>query len=150
VETGVWIERFLPDCSGLAGAPPGAVSSATAQTGRPGRRGSAPTPGPRPPSTGLPAGFPPGYPGTAPTTPATPAGLVVGTNEVGCAAITIVCRAVDIGKPGANDRFAYMVDEALRNQQMFVPTNMLRGELRPEGATFTFELHVTLKQPLIL
>lgn len=138
VETGVWVEKFLPDCSGVPGAPPGPMTGGAAPAARAGRRGPPPKPTPPPPS----------YPGMPPAAVVQP-GLTLGTNEVGCTTVLILCRAVDIGKPGANDRFAYMVDEALRKQSMFVPTNMLRGELRTEGPTFTFELQAVLKQPLI-
>jgi type IV pilus assembly protein PilM len=144
VETGVWVERFIPDCSGLQGAP--AASSAPPPTlggpgarRRPGRPGGpgAPPPG-APPGSGMPSPV-----GAAPGTGVPP--------EVTCNTVLLLCRAVVIDKPGANVRFAYMVDEALRGQPMFSATNsMLQGEQAVEGQTFTFQIMVPLKQPLTL
>ena len=67
-----------------------------------------------------------------------------------CNTVTLVCRAVDLGKADVNTRFAYMLEDELKGKSVFISTNMLQGQLVPEGRTFTFQLHVILKNPLKL
>ena len=91
---------------------------------------------------GAPGGPGPGGPGAPGSLP--PPG------EVSCNVIKVMCRAVDLGKPEANTRFMYVVEDELKGRPVFVATNMLQGTFPPEGQTFSFQLNVILKHPLKL
>jgi type IV pilus assembly protein PilM len=153
VDTGVWIERFVPDCSGqsaVAGAvAPGAPPMATPGPrgrgrgfGGPGADGFG---GPGGPRRG-PRGGGAGVPGGADTSAGPP-----------CETITLLVRAVDLvqrtGKADSNLELAYLLEKELKASSMFVSTNTgfpPGGAVVPEGDTFTFQMHIALKNPLKL
>ena len=76
---------------------------------------------------------------------------------VPCETITLVVRAVDLvqrtGKADSNLELAYMLEKELKASSMFVSTNTgfpPGGSVVPDGDTFTFQMHVALKNPLKL
>ena len=125
VETGVWIEQFAPKCD----APERAVSAVhipgltpeTPQATRRGARGRG--------------------------------GAGAAAEPLPCTGLILHCRAVDLtqttGKPELNTTFAFLLASQLQTNALFVSTNTgLQGQLVPEGETFTFQVQVTLKEPL--
>ena len=69
--------------------------------------------------------------------------------------VVLHCRAVNLteaaGKADANTTFAFILQNELKNNPLFVSTNTsLRGELVQEGNTFTFQVTAALKEPLKL
>ncbi|HMJ89516.1 MAG TPA: type IV pilus assembly protein PilM [Candidatus Acidoferrum sp.] len=152
VDAGVWVERFVPDCSGEAtggGAPPPQFNPPP--RGRGGRFGGPGGGGPM--DGGGPGGFGGrggrGGPGAGGGT-----GPGVG---MPCHTVTLLVRAVDMvqrtGKADANQNLAFLLENELKANAMFVSTNTgfpPGGSVVPDGNTFTFQMHVTLKNPLKL
>ena len=136
-DTGIWIERFTPDC---AGAGPAFVPAPNdAVPGGPGGRG----PGGRGP--GGPGGRGSGGPGGR--------GPGGGPSDSACSTISIICRGVDLTQvaPNANTTFAFMLDKELKASPLLSATNSgIVGNLSPEGKEFTVQVVVTPKQPLKL
>jgi uncharacterized membrane protein YgcG len=146
VDAGVWIERFVPDCSGEPGTAPANM---------------APPPGQGPRRRG---GFGGGGTfdgGGAPRRRGGPGGETGGGGAQGpgtpCHVVTITLRAVDLagrtGKADSNQKLAFLLVDELKANPMFVSTNTgfpVGGTVVPEGQTFTFQMHVTLKNPLKL
>ncbi len=136
VDTGVWIEKFIPDCSGIAGAGgPAPAAVAPPPTGRPGRR---------PPGAGAGAG------GVSPRAQQSASAVPP------CTSITLHLRAVDLtqvtGKADANTTFAFLLENELKANPLFVSTNTgIQDKMSaPEGPTVTFQMHIALKTPLKL
>lgn len=142
VDTGVWIEQFLPDCAaatpaGMADNPPGVPSPPFAP--------AAPSPGGRRGRRGAGAGV-------------DSASAAGGPIPGACNSITLHCRAVDLtevaGKAEANTTFALgLFESELKASSIVVATNTgLQGQLvpDPQTRTFTFQVHVALKDPLKL
>jgi type IV pilus assembly protein PilM len=156
VDTGIWVERFVPDCAGSApaggaapmdanpgGFPPGGrrgggggFGGMGGQSGPGGRRGGGQGPG-----FGGPRG---GGPDT-------------------CNTITLLCRGVDLttrvatDPAKANTAFAFMLDRELKASPMFLGgTNSgIIGNLSPDDTTFgnktfTVQVIVTPRRPLKL
>jgi hypothetical protein len=139
-DTGIWIERFVPDC---AGAGPAFVPAPN-EPG-PGGRG----PGGRGPG-GPGGGRGPGGPGGVRGPGGGPAG---GPSDLVCSTINIICRGVDLTHvaPNANTTFAFMLDKELKASPMLAATNSgIVGNLSPEGKEFTVQVVVTPKRPLKL
>jgi type IV pilus assembly protein PilM len=140
VDTGVWIERFVPDCSGIvAGSGPAPVVAPV-------------TPVPNPRGRGRDRGTPP--PGAPPgpgRTAAAQAGAVAP-----CTSVTLILRSVDMaqltGKADANTTFAFILENELKANPLFVATNTgIRGDMsKPQDFTVTFEVQLALKTPLKL
>ncbi len=153
VETGVWIEQFVPDCSGrapVAGA--AAPPPSTPPPGFGGRRGRPGGGGGGPPQLDGGGGGPNRRRGDGGT-------MAGGSAAAGvpCETITLVVRAVDLvqrtGKADSNLELAYMIEKELKASSMFVSTNTgfpPGGSVVPDGDTFTFQMHVALKNPLKL
>jgi type IV pilus assembly protein PilM len=147
VDTGIWIERFVPDCSGIAGATP-PPSMTTPPPGGRGRRGfPPPSDGGGPPPRGRRGGANPGPGGDAGAQSSAPP----------CEMVTVTIRAVDLvqrtGKADANQNLAFLLENELKANPMFVATNTgfpAGGAVVPDGQTFIFQMHVTFKQPLKL
>jgi len=157
VDTGVWIERFVPDCSGQP-----AIAGAAAPMNQPatggGRRGFRGPGGGGPSFDGGPGGF--GGPGgggrrSGPRTGGPPgADTSIGPP---CETMTLLVRAVDLvqrtGKADSNLELAYLLEKELKASSMFVSTNTgfpPGGAVVPDGDTFTFQMHIALKNPLKL
>ncbi len=141
VDTGIWIERFAPDClGGPAGAPPpDANPGGFRRRGPGGGRG------------GGPGGGGPGFGGPR------------GGGPDSCNTISLVCRGVDLttrvaADPAkANITFAFMLDRELKASSMFLgATNSgIIGNLSPDDTTFdyktfTVQVIVTPRRPLKL
>ena len=140
-DTGIWIEKFSPDCAGTL--PPGAAPMAEAATPAP------------------PPGQPPGRPGRPTRGPGRdrfgPSGVRTGeSNE--CATITLTCRGVSLTHiaPNADTTFAFLLDKELKNSPLLSATNSgIIGNLSVDdttyiGKTFTLQAIVTPKRPLKL
>jgi type IV pilus assembly protein PilM len=94
---------------------------------------------------------PPVDPGLNPDgTPATATQTTINTNEVGVIQITL--RSANISQvASANSDIAFAVENELKNNSYFDPTNTaLTGEIKVEDTTFTFGATVKLKNPLKL
>jgi hypothetical protein len=124
-DTGIWIERFVPDCaSGNPNAPAMAADAQPVAPGAPtrrGRRGST-----MPPQESAPGG---------------------------CQTIQVIARAVDlsgIAGANANTDFAFMLNEALKTNAMFTTNSGILQVTPPDGNTFTVQMVVTPKRSLKL
>ena len=132
-DTGIWIERFAPDCAGagssVAVAAPVDVPPAGGPPGGPGRPGNR---GPR----NRPGGGGPGGPG--------------GPNN--CNTINVTLRGVDLTSvaPDASSTFAYNLAKELKSNPLFSTNSGLVGALSPQGLTFTVQMQITPKRPLKL
>ena len=154
-DTGIWIERMVPDCAGtVAGTPGGTVPGAPgAPSVPPGGRGPGPGGGGRGPGPG--GGRGPG--GRGPGGAAAQFG--VGREET-CQTINVLCRGVDLTHvaPNGNTAFAYLLDKNLKASPMLTATNnasAIVGNLTPDDVTFgvktfTVQVVITPKRPLKL
>jgi len=142
VDTGIWIERFVPDC--VSGAP---VTAAPGEAMPPGggRRGG-PGPGGR-------RGGGPGGPGGG--------GGPRGPDS--CNTINVVCRGVDLTTrvaaeaAKANITFAFTLDRELKASPSFLggTSSGIIGNLSPDDTTFlyktfTVQCTITPRRPLKL
>lgn len=143
MDSGIWIERFTPDCAG--GGP---------RTAAPGAGESAPRTGPAPagrsPTPGRTAG--PNRRGGP-----NPSGATIRGDDA-CNSVTVICRAVDLstgsGKAGANDSLAFMLKNNLLGSPS-VSSNTTLGGIQLEASTngirtFTVQMNIGLKKPLKL
>jgi hypothetical protein len=137
-DTGIWIEKFQPDCAG--GAPPSPV--AAPDGGGPG----APPGGMR--RRGGRFGGPPGGGG----------GGGGGSTMAGetCSTITVLCRGLDLSgiKSGANDSMAFLLKNNLTSSSL-ISSNTTLGEIRLDNTTyrvptFTVQVNIGLEKPLKL
>ena len=137
-DTGIWIERFMPDCAS-AGPSVAVVVDA--------------------PAPGGPAGGPPGQPGRGGrggrNRPGGPGGLggpggPGGPNN--CSTISVTFRGLDLTHvaPDASSTFAYNLAKELKANPLFSTNSGLVGALSPQGLTFTVQMQITPKQPLKL
>jgi type IV pilus assembly protein PilM len=136
-DTGIWIEKFQPDCAG--GAPPTPVASPDG-----GGPGAPPPGGPR--RRGGRFGGPPGASSGGP--PALPGET--------CNTITVLCRGLDLSgiKAGANDSMAFLLKNNLTASSL-ISSNTTLGEIRLDNTsyrvpTFTVQVNIGLKKPLKL
>jgi type IV pilus assembly protein PilM len=136
-DTGIWIEKFLPDCAGGA-LPPGAPPEAAPQPGGPRRGprggGGGGRGGPQGPNPGMMGG---------------PAGET-------CSTITVLCRGLDLSsvKAGANDSMAFLLKNNLTGSSL-ISSNTTLGEIKLDSTsyqvpTFTVQVTIGLKKPLKL
>jgi type IV pilus assembly protein PilM len=139
-DTGIWIEKFVPDCAGVT--PPGSAPAAPAAG--PGGGPAGPGPAMRRPGPGGRVRDPrPAGPGGAP-------------GEDGCSMISVICRGVDLSgvKPGANDSMAFLLKNNLTASPS-ISSNTALGEIKLDSAaygvpTFTVQINIGLKKPLKL
>lgn len=135
-DTGIWFEKFIPDCAGNA---PAAFAAAPDPA-----TGAQPAPGvpPGPRRRGARGGPAPGQGG--------PSG------GEGCSTITVLCRGVDLTsvKAGANDSMAFLLKNNLTASSL-ISSNTTLGEIKLDNATylvptFTVQVNIGLKKPLKL
>ncbi len=143
VDTGIWIERFVPDCV----APPGPGGVPAQPAGPPGmQRGGRG--GPR---RGGPGGGPGGGPFGGPR----------GNDPEICTTINLVCRGVDLTSRVATDpakanvSFVFMLNGELQSSPAFSTNSGITGTLSiDEGLykykTFTVQAVVTPRRPFKL
>jgi hypothetical protein len=148
VDTGIWIERFVPDCVAGPGAP-GAVPFEAAPAPMRGGRG-----GPGGFRGRGPGGFQPGG--------GRRGGRDGGAEAEMCTTINVLCRGVDLtsrvaADPAkANISFAFMLDRQLKASPAFLGTNSgIVGNLSPDDTsfgykTFTVQVTVTPRRPFKL
>ena len=136
-DTGIWIEKFQPDCAG--GTPPPPVASPDG-----GGPGAPPPGGPR--RRGGRFGGPPG---------ASSSGAPAMAGET-CSTITVLCRGLDLSaiKAGANDSMAFLLKNNLTASSL-ISSNTTLGEIRLDNTsyrvpTFTVQVTIGLKKPLKL
>jgi type IV pilus assembly protein PilM len=138
-DTGIWIEKFLPDCAGGA-VPPGSAVDAPP--------GAGPGPG----------GGPGGGGRRPPRRPGPPGATAGGSSLPGetCSSITVLCRGVDLSgvKAGANDSMAFLLKNNLTASSL-IASNTTLGEIRLDNTsylvpTFTVQVTIGLKKPLKL
>lgn len=160
-DTGIWIERFVPDCAGglpggMAPGAPNPMPAAPAPAAPPGRgRGMGAPPGGAGGGRGGRGGQggfgnPGGFGGRGPS-------LAAGREEE-CSTVSLVCRAVDLTQvaPNANTAFAFLFDKNLKGNSLFSATNSgIVGNLSPDDVTFraktvTIQANVTPKRSLKL
>jgi type IV pilus assembly protein PilM len=136
-DTGIWIERFTPDCMtagqpGMGVPPPANPNPQNPPAGaqppqRPGGRGFRNRPG----------GGGPG--GGGPNAP--------------CETFSVICRAVDLTPMGAtaNSRLGFILQSNLQASPLLNPSNSyFIGKTDPNNYTFTLQAQITPKRPLKL
>lgn len=153
-DTGIWIERFVPDCAG--GTPAAMAPGAPV----PGAAPAMPPGGRRGPGGGGPGGFGRGGPGggRGPGGFGGPAANLPAGRAEECSTVSVVCRGVDLTHvaPNANTTFAFLFDKNLKTNSMFSATNSgIVGNLSPDDVTFksktfTIQANITPKRPLKL
>jgi hypothetical protein len=136
-DTGIWIEKFLPDCAGgapIPGGPPDVTPQPGGPRGRPIRGGGGGRGGPPGPNPGMMGG---------------PAGDT-------CSTITVLCRGLDLSsvKAGANDSMAFLLKNNLTGSSL-ISSNTTLGEIKLDNTsyqvpTFTVQVNIGLKKPLKL
>ena len=134
-DTGIWIERFAPDCAGAGPSVALAAPVDAPPAGGPPGGAVRPPRGPRNrPGGGGPGGF--GGPG--------------GPNN--CNTINVTLRGVDLTSvaPDASSTFAYNLAKELKSNPMFSTNSGLVGALSPQGLTFTVQMQIIPKRPLRL
>ena len=137
-DTGVWIEKMSLGSASLVPPAPAGITPLAPPSPSAGR------PTPRGGRSGTNA--PPRGPGRGPGRD--PAVVASEPSQT----ILLRCRGVDLTTPkgGENNDFAFMVDAALKANQLFDPANTgLVGTMsKPADYTFTFEVLLTLKHPM--
>jgi hypothetical protein len=145
-DTGIWIEKVTTDCSGALPQAASGPNTTGQPTTSPVRTRTPGGGGPRGPTGGGPRG-----PNRSPQ------GANAPGREVGCNFVNVVCRGVDLSHiaPNANIKFAYKLDEELKNSSIFATNSGVIGNLVADDKTFkakTFTVDVVLvpKKPLKL
>jgi len=127
-ETGIWIEKFIPDCAVAGAGTGGAPVAPPPETAAPPRRG--------PRRGGGPAG----------------GGGSTGGN-IPCTTITVLLRAVDLTPVAAtaNSRLGFILQSNLQSSSLLDPTNSyFIGKTDPKDYTFHLQAQIAPKRPLKL